>query len=506
VRSLCGLSLLLVPCALAAQIPPSAARAVSVITPADVQHRIALLADDSMMGRATPSPQLEQAARYIAGEFERFGLKPGGEGGTYFQRYPLSSLHVDFGSSTIRVAGAANATWRVGSDALHYRGSVPATGVSGPLVLVTGLFADSARPDSAVLNGKVVVFAEVGGARTLQQVLGRTRPAAVLSAVAWPEPAWQREAAAQVRPRMRYAAREAASPPVLLVRRSAVLALLAQAGVVLDTATARDEPFRVVPLPTLTARVQVQQRGQAQLSAPNVIGILWGRDPVLKHEFVFFTAHMDHLGTPGAGEGCVAKGADSICNGADDDASGTTAVLEAAQALSHLSPRPQRSLVFMTVSGEERGLWGSSYFVDHPTVALTRVVADLNTDMIGRNWKDTIAAIGKEQSDLGATLDRVAAAHPELRLTPIGDIWPMEAFYFRSDHYNFARKGVPILFFFSGTHPDYHEVSDSPDKIDAEKAARIIKLLCYVGLDVANAPERPKWNPDSYRRVVQGAP
>jgi Zn-dependent M28 family amino/carboxypeptidase len=240
------------------------------------------------------------------------------------------------------------------------------------------------------------------------------------------------------------------------------------------------------------------------LSAPNVIGILEGSDPRLRHEYVFFTGHMDHLGTPGSGEGCVARGADSICNGADDDASGTTAVLAAAAAFSRLSPRPKRSLVFMTVSGEERGLWGSSYYTDHPTVPLADVVADLNTDMVGRNWRDTIAVIGKEHSDLGATLNRVGAAHPELHMQPIDDIWPQEGFYFRSDHYNFARKGVPILFFFNGTHPDYHQVSDEVAKIDGEKESRIVKLVFYLGLEIANAIERPKWNPESFRRIVQG--
>jgi len=123
--------------------------------------------------------------------------------------------------------------------------------------------------------------------------------------------------------------------------------------------------------------------------------------------------------------------------------------------------------------------------------------------MVGRNWKDTIAVIGKEQSDLGATVDRVAQAHPELSMTPIGDIWPLEHFYTRSDHYNFARRGIPILFFFNGTHPDYHQVSDEVSKIDGEKESRIVKLLFYVGLEIAGAPRRPRWDPESYRRVVE---
>jgi len=224
-------------------------------------------------------------------------------------------------------------------------------------------------------------------------------------------------------------------------------------------------------------------------SAPNVVGILEGSDPGLKHEYVVYSAHMDHLGV-----GAPVNG-DSVYNGADDDASGTIAVVEAAEAFAQLEPRPRRSIIFLTVSGEEKGLWGSAYFTENPPVPLAQVVADLNLDMVGRNWRDTIVVIGKEHSDLGATLNRVGAAHPELGLRPIDDLWPEQSYYTRSDHYNFARRGVPILFFFNGTHPDYHRVSDSPDKIDVEKEARIIKLAFYVGLEVANAAQRPRWSP-----------
>jgi Zn-dependent M28 family amino/carboxypeptidase len=194
---------------------------------------------------------------------------------------------------------------------------------------------------------------------------------------------------------------------------------------------------------------------------------------------------------------------DSIFNGADDDASGTIAVVEAAEAFARLEPRPRRSIIFVTVSGEEKGLWGSSYFTSHFPVPAESIVADLNIDMVGRNWKDTIVAIGKEHSDLGATLNAVGAAHPELHMRPIDDIWPQEGFYRRSDHFNFARKGIPILFFFNGTHHDYHGRGDEVQKIDAEKESRIVKLVFYLGLEIANRAERPKWNPGSYRRIVE---
>lgn len=208
---------------------------------------------------------------------------------------------------------------------------------------------------------------------------------------------------------------------------------------------------------------------------------------------------------PGTGEpgaACRALGADSICNGADDDGSGTVGVLELAEAYSHRGARPRRSVIFLTVSGEEHGLWGSEWFVNHPPVPLPQIVANLNADMIGRNWQDTVVAIGKDHSDLGATLSRVNAAHPELRMNPIDDRWPEQRFYTRSDHFSFARKGIPVLFFFSGVHEDYHRPTDSPDKIDVEKESRIVKLLFFVGHNVANARARRQWVPASYQQIV----
>jgi Zn-dependent M28 family amino/carboxypeptidase len=258
-------------------------------------------------------------------------------------------------------------------------------------------------------------------------------------------------------------------------------------------------------LPSLGITLGLQEQVLEQASAPNTIGILEGSDPRLKNEYLVYSAHMDHVGRAPA-PGCQARGADSICNGADDDGSGTSSVMELARAFTQRGARPRRSIIFLTVSGEEKGLWGSSQFTEHPPVPIRQIVADLNIDMIGRNWRDTVVAIGKEHSDLGATLEQVAAAHPELDMAAIDDRWPEENFYFRSDHYNFARKGVPILFFFSGVHPDYHQVSDSPDRIDYEKMSRIDRLLFYLGEEIANAPERPKWNPESYAKIVEGQP
>lgn len=314
----------------------AASAAAATITEADFLERVAVLAHDSMRGRATPSPEIEEAALWIAGEFAAMGLEPAGGGGEFIQRYSFRPRRVD--------------------------------------------------------------------------------------AVAAP------------------------------------------------------------------------------IDAPNVAAVLMGSDPELRGEYVVFSAHMDHVGVREPD-----PSGDSIYNGADDDASGTAAVIEIAEAFAALDEAPPRSTVFLLVSGEERGLHGSRAYADAPPepVASGRMVANLNMDMVGRNWPDTIVAIGKEHSDLGTTLERVNARHPELGMTAIDDLWPEENFYFRSDHFNFARNGVPVLFFFNGTHEDYHRPSDEVELIDADKGARLTRLIFHLGLEIASAPEAPRWNPESRRMIVE---
>lgn len=236
-------------------------------------------------------------------------------------------------------------------------------------------------------------------------------------------------------------------------------------------------------------------RGDGQ--APNVIGILPGSDPRLRDEYMVLSAHMDGLGVGRSVDG------DSIYNGADDNASGTAALLEVAEALSRSGRPPARSVIFLAVSGEERGLWGSGWFVSEPPVSLDRIVAAINVDMIGRNWEDRISVIGKGYSTLGSVVDSVAAAHPELSLDVVGDLWPQERFFFRSDHYNFARMGVPAIFFFNGVHEDYHQPSDEADRIKYEKAARVARLILATVTAVADAETRPRWDRRARAAIVE---
>ena len=237
--------------------------------------------------------------------------------------------------------------------------------------------------------------------------------------------------------------------------------------------------------------------GPRAATAPNVIAVLKGSDPRLQNEYVLISAHMDGLGVGQPVDG------DSIYNGADDNASGTAAILEVAEGLALAEERPRRSIAFLAVSGEERGLLGSSWFVENPPMPLERIVANVNIDMVGRNWEDTIAVIGKPYSTLGVLVDSVAAANPQLRLAAVGDLWPSEGFFFRSDHFNFARKGIPSIFLFNGVHEDYHRPSDEVGKIKFDKAARIARLVFEVSLALANLDEPPRWEPRARDLVVE---
>lgn len=479
------------------------ANAAGSITPADYIRRLGIIAHDSMAGRDTPSRGLDLTAAWVAREFERFGLAPGGDGESFIQRYPLRELRLDVAQSGISLDGGT--MWRAVQDVVKLFGPTELELESDRVVVVSG--QDELRREDLEQAVVFVVTPTDGDGRITSAgqrlLLGafRQNAAAVIGIADVADSVWARYERRTTRATIaRPEPSGRAGRAILIVRDATVSDALARHGFDLAAARATSPgAAQVLDIPiTITLR-PLESEG---LSAPNTVGILEGGDPQLKNEYVVFSAHMDHVGTSSGGR-CQAAGADTICNGADDDASGTVGIVQLARAFTLLNPRPRRSIIFLTVSGEERGLWGSAYFATHPPVPVDQMVANVNADMIGRNWTDTVVVIGKEHSDLGATLNRVNAAHPELNMTAIDDIWPNERFYFRSDHYNFARRGVPVLFFFNGTHPQYHRPTDHVELIDEEKASRIVKLVFYLGLEIANAAERPKWNPESYRQIVE---
>ncbi len=498
------------PTLLAAQTAAPLKNAAGTITVADIKQRIGIIADDSMMGRDTPSPGLEKTAQYVADQFKKFGLKPGGENGTWFQRYNITTRKIDQAASHVGfMIKGKHLHADLNKDARYAFGAVPPKEVSGPVTLLGGAFTieDIGKLD---VRGKVVMvvmdYSKPLPPSTLQalQILGTAGTTGIITLSNRDTTTFNRMVAATPPTRVGVDGLKERVPPVVEVHQRALGAVLTDAGINVDQIRS-STTIVTRAIPELTVMFDLKDQVLATATAPNTIGILEGTDPKLKSEYVVFSAHMDHVGVagPNGTGGCAARGADSICNGADDDGSGTVGVVELAEAFTRPGARPKRSMIFMTVSGEEKGLYGSNYFTSNPTIPISQMVADLNIDMIGRNWPDTIVAIGKEHSDLGETLNKVAGQHKNLNMVPTADRWPEENFYFRSDHFNFARNGVPILFFFNGVHPDYHQVSDSPEKIDADKMSRILQLLFYLGQDVANNPNKPKWNPDSYQKIVE---
>jgi Zn-dependent M28 family amino/carboxypeptidase len=504
----------LVACAPAAQsqsTPQSQAAldaAARTITEADYLLGVGIIAHDSMMGRDTPSGGLEKTAAWIASEMRRFGLRGGAADGSFVQRYPLRSLVVDQVASGL-TGGPRRLSY--GPDLAPLFGGEAGGEATAGLLLVSGS-GDLGRAiaDNAVRRQHVILVlpASAGGidqeALRSAITLRNAGAASVLVASNAGDSEWAASAARALQPAVAQGWGEPspATPlfrPILMIRASSVADLLRGSNQDLAALQRRArEPVRVDRVQGLTLTLTQRLRDE-NVTAPNVVAVLEGSDPELRDEYVVFSAHMDHVGV-----GVPDARGDSIFNGADDDASGTIAVVEIAEAMASLPTPPRRSMLFLLVSGEEKGLWGSEYFANNPPVPAEQLVANLNMDMVGRNWPDTIVAIGKEHSDLGATLERVNAAHPELRMTAIDDLWPAESFYTRSDHYNFAVKGVPILFFFNGTHEDYHGRDDEPDRIDGEKAARIARLVFYLGAEIGNADARPAWNPESYARIVGG--
>jgi hypothetical protein len=471
-----------------AQVSDAEARAAAAtITGKDLERRLSIVAHDSMRGRDTPSPGLRATAEYIAGQFESFGLRPGAGDG-WQQEYPLTTVRAgDESEHRVSIEGPGG-SWELelGADYLAQYESVSAEGSGDILMYEVG----DERPE---VTGRIVAVRVT--LDNLQQVFGGGlgamldgEPAGLLLSLDVPDSFLDRLRRFLDGERTTLGEPADSAAPVIYLVHSRLPAPLAA----LFAGEADGSGWSA----SLRTRAEVRSE-----TAPNTIGILDGSDPDLADEYVVFTAHMDHLGV----DEDAGPEADSVFNGADDDGSGTVTIVELAEAFASLETRPRRSLVFLTVSGEERGLLGSRWYSENPSVPLDATVANLNMDMIGRNWTDTIVAIGKQESTLGELVDAVAASHPELGMDVIDDLWPEESFYTRSDHYNFARKGVPILFFFNGVHQDYHQVSDEVDAIDHEKMSRIGRLVFYTGLAIAEDDEPPMWDADAYTRVVEQA-
>lgn len=492
------------PAPAAAPASDAVLQAVQGITPEDVHRRVAFLASDEMRGRDTPSPELERAAEYLAEEHRKFGLQPAGEDG-YFQRYPLRATALDtttvhFGH--ILADNSGNEMLKYGEEFLVLPGGVgEGVGMSHANIVYVGRLPEAGLP-TGEYRGTIPIVSvpgvlgrdwqgEVYRARVAAREAGATAVGVVVSEE-FPEELFGRIAASTWSARNGFVGEpDTAQIPIFMFTPAAFEAIAQREGVDLQSASG---PVR---FERVTSHFSGRSAIVEESFPPNVVALLPGSDPQLRDEYIILSAHFDHVGV-----GQPVNG-DSIYNGADDNASGTVGLLEVAEALASLpeSERPRRSVAFLHVSGEELGLLGSEWYADNPTLPIEQTVANINLDMIGRNHPDSIVVIGKDYSSLGAVADAVQKRHPEVGLVLADDIWPEERFFFRSDHFHFARKEVPALFFFSGVHEDYHQPSDELEKIDTGKVARIAQMIFHLVREIADDPQRPQWDPEGLAEV-----
>ncbi len=497
-----------------ANLPP-VPNTVTSITPEELRMHLQFLASDELGGRYTLSPNFAIAARYLAAHLEAYGFHGAGENGSFLQTFEVVSVKLDPSKTSLELTVNGNsATYSYGEI---FATQTPSSGSAQAEIVFVGSGVSSAsqkHDDYAGLNvrGKIVLVAggtpagvDASRLGPSEQGEGAARAHGAAGVLQVP----QQRFAEIMRDRAlvdRFAGREIVRLardtegrlPSLTLGPEVADKLLAAAGLNLKAvyqAISKKEPLQPKALDA-SARVSIAVQ-QTRTSTQNVAGILEGTDPKLKNEYVIFSAHYDHLKTGPNGE---------IYHGADDDGSGTTAVLAIAHAMS--LDRPKRSVLVMFHAGEELGLLGSQYNTDYaPVVPLGDVVADLNIDMIGRSKPagdtrkedehltdaNTVYLVGSNRisQELHQLSEDTNAQFQKMKLDYYyNDPNNPERIYFRSDHWNYAKHGVPIIFYFDGTHVDYHKPTDTVDKIDFTKMTQITRLVFETGWRIANLDHR----------------
>jgi hypothetical protein len=473
----------------------AAIEAAATITAANMSREVHALAHDSTRGRDTPSPELEKAATYLAHRFSQLGLDPAGDDGTYIHRWDYNLVTLDREATVVHVPGQTRPVPNYEADYFLIPGLQPT--MEATLVYAGTAGEVQTLPPEA--SGALVVFdlpvPELNAEWQQRLTAALMQAAAARGLLFVLHPEFPRDILAQLAP---VTAAQQAPVPVIAMAEEAAIELAAAAGGDLRAARA------TAPAPLGQAMVEVRAARTREVHRPpNVVATRRGADPALRDTYVLITAHFDHLGI-----GEPDETGDSIFNGADDNASGTAALLEIASAFMALPAPPARSVVFLAVSGEEKGLLGSMAFAGDPTIPLDSVVANINLDMIGRSAPDTVIAIGQEYTTLEAVL-RSIADRPGLGLTIIEDPEPEKMFFFRSDQLSFIQQGIPAVFFTTGDHPDYHRQSDRPERINADKLARIARLGFHLAFEIAMDPQPPEWTEEGWREVqqkLQGSP
>jgi hypothetical protein len=516
------------------------------IRAAELRDWLSYVASDELEGRANFSAGLGLAAAYIEQHLSAWNVKPAGDAGSYLQTVRVEGVKSTNRSTVTLEVGGRRRTFADGEGVVFPKN----VGVRRRFVIGRVVFAGygldvprAGHQDFRGLNvkGAAVVWLGESGPMGLdaklyqRQVAGRTRyatqqldaaasigPEAAPSEPAPGETTREGDGLAEQRPRPDFTTVQRLDSPVapnLTADDGFFQMLFSQAPVKYDELkrlAADRQPLPAFHLQGVTLFFDLAadyEVVRTQLTH-NIVGVVDGSDPGLKDSYVALGAHYDHVGYA---EGEVVQGSeprrigapgrvtpgaldDRIWNGADDDGSGTVALMAIARAFAQ-GPRPKRSVLFVWHAGEERGLWGSRYFADHPTIPLDRIVAQLDMDMIGRNRDDrpgeanTVYLVGSDR--ISSELDAICRAANDRLPVPLtldyemNDPADLEQIYYRSDHYSYAAKGIPVVFFTTGFHPDYHANTDEVSKIEFEKMTRIAQLVFEIGLRVANLDHPP---------------
>jgi hypothetical protein len=515
----------------------------AAITAADLMTRLYIFADDSMQGREAGTIGNVKGTNYIADQIRQLGLVPAGDSGTYFQAIPLKTRTLTE-HPTLSVNGAPLTPFTdflpigfasIQSDSLQ--------------VVYGGELGDSVHTVTAEqAAGKLVVFSASQGLRSLR--MARRNPAEALHAAGVAivvldslPPVYL----AYFRSPQTFLDDEPAGTPA---RPGALAISNAAAAKLFNTPLAQLTPGAAGN--TVAASITFEVK-PIEFPARNVVGIIPGSDPKLKGEYVAIGAHNDHIGLAahpvdhdsiriwnhvvrpeGADDGMKqatpeqqaqvnaelaafrakhpgAARLDSISNGADDDGSGSVSVLEIAQKIAAMKVKPKRSILFVWHVGEEKGLLGSRYYTDHPTIPRDSIVAQLNMDMVGRGDSYDETGRTKDGTPIHGSTGYLQLVGSRRLSTELGDIiervnkegkhnltldYSIDAnghpanIYCRSDHYAYARYGIPITFFTTGLHSDYHQVTDEPEYIDYDHMARVDNFVADIAVHVANLDHR----------------
>ncbi|MBO9619337.1 MAG: M28 family peptidase [Niabella sp.] len=471
------------------------------ITPELLKKHLSVIASAAMEGRNTPSPGLERAADYITTQFREQGLAAGNQG-SYRQTYQLEkdslvTMNLKLGNNSFTADDVAplftnGENVHLKFDAYAFAGygivdkdrdDYAGIDVKGKLVVVFAgapkgfTPSQEGRMASTALMVKIANAIKKGAAAVLVAV--EAIPPRFKSTVTY-RPSWVKK-------------NTTTQPPVFFIGKNVVEKT---SGYSFDDVTGAMDNGQAAPEIKNTATSLDYELQKNTATASNVLGVIEGTDK--KNEYLFITGHYDHLGKDAAG---------NIFYGADDDGSGTVSVLAMAEAFARAKKAgkgPRRTLVFMTVSGEEKGLWGSEYYSENPVYPLDKTTADLNIDMIGRvdterKSADTlnyIYVIGHDKlsTDLPVINEGMNNKYTKLTLDyKFDDPSDPERIYYRSDHFNFARKGVPILFFYDGMlKADYHKITDTVDKINFPLMAKRAQMIFYTAWEMANRSDMLK--------------